>query len=214
MSLGAALQQNAPAQEKAEGFVPLFNGRDLTGWVGNTIGYAARDGNLVVLPNVRAGNLYTEKEYSDFVLRFEFKLIDGANNGIGIRTPLQGDAAYVGMEIQILDDTSAKYNDPNRRDYYKLQPYQHHGSIYGVVPARTGCLRPLGRWNCEEIIADGPHIIVNLNGKTIVDANLDKITFPTIDGHKHPGLKNKKGHIGLLGHDDALEFRNICIKEL
>ncbi|MGA2323084.1 MAG: DUF1080 domain-containing protein [Sedimentisphaerales bacterium] len=214
MSPGAASEQNVSVEEKAEGFVPLFNGKDLTGWVGNTAGYAARDGNIVVLPNVGGGNLYIEKEYSDFVFRFEFKLTDGANNGVGIRTPLEGDAAYVGMEIQILDDTSAKYNDPNRKDYYKLKPYQYHGSIYGVVPAMTGCLKPLGQWNYEEIVADGPHIIVNLNGTTIVDANLDKITFPTIDGRKHPGLKNKKGHIGFLGHDDALEFRNIRIKEL
>jgi hypothetical protein len=212
--LDAASEQNVPVEEKAEGFVPLFNGKDLTGWVGHTTGYTARDGKIVVLPNVGGGNLYTEKEYSDFVLRFEFKLTDSANNGIGIRTPLEGDAAYVGMEIQILDDNGLKYNDPNRKDYYKLKPYQYHGSIYGVVPAKTGYLKPLGQWNYEEIVADGPHIIVNLNGTTIVDANLDNVTLPTVDGHKHPGLKNKKGHIGFLGHDDVLEFRNIRIKEL
>jgi hypothetical protein len=214
MSPGKASQQIVPADEKADGFVPLFNGKDLTGWVGNTTGYAVRDGNIVILPNVRVGNLYTEKEYSDFVFRFEFKLTDSANNGVGIRTPLEGDSAYAGMEIQILDDTGAKYNDPNRKGYFKLKPYQYHGSIYGVVPARTGCLKPLGQWNYEEIVADSPHIIINLNGTTIVDANLDQITLPTVDGHKHPGLKNKKGHIGFLGHEDVLEFRNIRIKEL
>lgn len=192
-----------------EGFVSLFNGKDMTGWVGNTMGYYADGkGNMVCDPTKQGGNVYTEKEYANFVFRFEFKLAPGANNGLGIRAPLKGDAAYVGMELQIIDDSSDKYKN--------IQPWQRHGSIYGVAAAKPGHLKPVGEWNSEEVIADGRHITVKLNGETIVDVeNLDTWKFDSDHSRdSHPGLKNEKGHIGFLGHGDPLEFRNIRIKEL
>ncbi len=196
-----------PAEEKLEGFVPLFNGRDMTGWTGNTNGYYAQDGKIICDPKKAGGNLYTADEYSDFTLRFEFKLTPGANNGLGIRAPLTGDAAYVGMEIQILDDSHPKYAN--------LQPYQFHGSIYGTVPAKRDCLKPVGEWNSEEVTAKGRQVTVTVNGKTIVDADIDKASTPeTMDHRAHPGLKRDKGHIGFLGHGDYLELRNIRIKTL
>jgi hypothetical protein len=197
------------AQEKAEGFKPLFNGTDMTGWVGNKQGYAVKDGIMICDPLLGGGgNLYTEGEYGDFVLRFEFRLTPGANNGLGIRAPLGGDAAYRGMEIQILDDTSPRYAG-------WLQSYQHHGSIYGVVPAKTGYLKPVGEWNYEQVTAKGKQIKVELNGTTIVDADIQKASTPaTIDHREHPGLKQSKGHIGFCGHGDHVEFRNIRIKPL
>ncbi|MEI6515854.1 MAG: DUF1080 domain-containing protein [bacterium] len=201
--LGSGLAAISHAEEK--GFVPLFNGKDLTGWIGDTKGYVPEDGKIVCHPG---GNLYTEKEYSNFVFRFEFKLTSGANNGLGIRTPTQGDAAYVGMELQILDDTSDKYKN--------LKPYQYHGSIYGIVPPKKGHLKPVGEWNVQEVIADGPHIKITLNGTVIVDANLDEIK-KTSEMHnlaQHPGRLNKTGHIGFLGHGSIVEFRNIFIREL
>jgi HEAT repeat protein len=189
------------------GFVTLFNGDDLEGWVGDKKGYVAEEGKIVVYPDKGSGNLYTEKEYSDFILRFEFKLTPGANNGLGIRAPLEEDAAYAGMELQILDNTSEKYKD--------LKPYQYHGSIYGVVPAKRGYLKPVGEWNEQEVIAGGRQITVKLNGITIVDADIDEASMPkTMDGRDHPGLKREKGHIGFLGHGSSVEFRNIRIKEL
>ncbi len=190
----------------AEGFVPLFNGKDLTGWVGSVYGYVAEDGKLVCLKK-GGGYLYTEDEYSDFILRFEFKLTPGGNNGVGIRVPLGKGAAYAGMEIQILDNTAKRYA--------KLHPYQYHGSIYGVVPAKRGHLKPVGEWNYEEIIANGRQITVKLNGVTIVDADIDKASTPkTMDGKPHPGLKRTTGRICFCGHGARVEFRNIRIKEL
>jgi HEAT repeat protein len=188
----------------AEGFISLFNGKDLTGWTGDTNGYVAENGEMICRPG---GNLYTENEYGDFVIRFEFKLTAGANNGLGIRAPLAGDAAYEGMEIQILDDSADQYKD--------LHPYQYHGSIYGVVPAERGHLKPVGEWNFEEVTAKGRRITVKLNGAAIVDADIDKASAPrAVDGKNHPGLKRDKGHIGFLGHGTVVEFRNIRIKEL
>jgi hypothetical protein len=201
------LREILPAEEKLEGFVPLFNGRDMTGWVGNTDGYYAKDGIMICDPKKAGGNVYTADEYSDFTLRFDFKLTPGANNGLGIRAPLTGDAAYVGMEIQILEDSAPQYKN--------LQPYQFHGSIYGVVPAKRDCLKPVGEWNSEEVTAKGRQVTVKVNGKTIVDADIDKASTPqTMDHRAHPGLKRDKGHIGFLGHGDYLEFRNIRIKTL
>jgi hypothetical protein len=196
-------------EEKSQGFVQLLNGTDLTGWTGNKEGYVVKDGEIIVDPTKGGGgNLYTEKEYSDFAFRFEFRLTPGANNGIGIRAPLGGDSAYKGMEIQILDEDSPRYRG-------WLKDYQHHGSVYGVIPAKPGHLKPVGEWNSEEITAKGNQITVKLNGATIVDGDIEKASTPqTIDHQQHPGLKNTTGHIGFLGHGDVVEFRNLRVKTL
>src|SRR4051812_31804711 len=175
----AAITVGSLALAQDEGFVPLFDGKTLDGWQGGKDGYVVQDNAIVSQPK-GSGNLATIKEYGDFDLKFEFKLTAGANNGIGIRVPTEEpgqrlDPAYKGMEIQILDDASDRYKN--------IQPWQHHGSIYGVVPAKTGFLKPAGEWNSEEIIAKGKHIKVILNGETIVDADIEKASTPqTIDG--------------------------------
>ncbi len=193
-------------EEKSDGFVSLFNGKDLTGWVGTIDSYGVKDGVLFCRKGT-GRNIYTEKEYDNFVLRFEFKLQPGTNNGLGIRAPLQGDAAYMGMELQILDNTAEKYSN--------LHDWQYHGSIYGIEAAKRGHLKPVGEWNVEEVIADGTHITVNLNGTIIIDADIKEASKDgTLSGKEHPGLLNKTGHIGFLGHGDYVEFRNIRIKEL
>jgi HEAT repeat protein len=195
------------AGELAEGFTVMFNGRDLTGWTGDLKGYAAENGKIVVRPEQGTGNLYTAREYADFVLRFEFKLTPTANNGLGVRAPLQGDAAYAGMEIQILDDGSPVYRN--------LRPYQYHGSVYGIIPAARGALRPAGEWNTQEVVMNGRRVTVILNGRIIVDADLDEAAVDgAMDGRPHPGLRNDRGHIGFLGHGSRVEFRNIRLKPL
>jgi hypothetical protein len=187
-------------------YQPLFNGHDLAGWTGDTQGYQVVD-DTIVSPTTGGGRLFTADQYSDFSFRFDFKLTPGGNNGVGIRTPMEGNPAYVGMEIQILDNDADVYKD--------IQPYQAHGSVYGVVPAKRGYLKPVGEWNHEEIIADGRHVTVILNGTTIVDANLDEASKDgTIDHQDHPGLKREKGHIGFLGHGAKIEFRDLRIRDL
>jgi hypothetical protein len=190
-------------EEAKEGFVSLFDGRTLKGWQGAVSGYTIKDGAMVCEPG---GDLYTAKQYANFILRFEFKLPPAGNNGVSIRSPLKGTSAFDGMEIQILDDGHEKYKG-------WLQPYQTHGSVYGVVPAKRGFLKPIGQWNREEIVADGSHIKVTLNGTVIVDADIAKID-KTIDGRPHPGLHNTTGYIGWAGHGDPVAFRNVRVKEL
>ena len=211
LAVAAALA--ADDAKKEEGFTPLFNGKDTTGWIyGGTKeapaksgkGYQVKDGVLFCTKE-DGGNLYTEKEYANFVLRFEFKLEANSNNGVGIRAPLEGDAAYKGIELQVLDDSGSEYQT--------LQPFQYHGSVYGVVAAKRGSQKPVGEWNEQEVVCDGRKIKVTLNGNVIVDTNLDDVKDPKVL-EAHPGLARTTGHIGFLGHGTRVEFRNVRIKEL
>ena len=206
------LYSSLTAQHTDEtGFLLLFNGKNLDGWVGNTQSYRAENGMIVIDPEGEGegsgGNLYTAKEYSDFIFRFEFQLTPGANNGLGIHAPLEGAASYQGKELQIIDNTAAKYAD--------LEPYQYHGSVYGIIPARRGFLKPVGEWNQQEVIVQGSSIKVILNGTAIVDGDfMEASKNGTMDGKDHPGLQRTKGHIGFLGHGDVVRFRNIRIQDL
>jgi hypothetical protein len=194
--------------EGEDGFVPLLAGDSLDGWEGALTGYELKDG-VLASKEESGGFLYTKREYADFVLRFEFKLAPGGNNGIALRAPLDGRISRTGMELQVLDDTAEKYKT--------LKPWQYHGSIYGLVPAKRGHLRPVGEWNFQEILCQGRHIRVTLNGTVIVDANLadlDHLGDKGIDGYDHPGRYRKTGHLGFMGHRTRVEFRNLRIKEL
>jgi len=206
------LPSNSPTAlsdfEKQQGFKLLFDGTNLDQWLGNKAGYLLQDGAIMVNPkSAGGGNLYTKDEYADFEYRFEFQLTPGANNGLGIRTPLEGDAAYVGMELQILDNDAEIYKN--------LKPYQYHGSIYGVMPARRGYLRPIGEWNEEVVVVKGTRVKVILNGETITDADIKEASVSgTMDHNEHPGLKRTSGHIGFLGHGDVVRFKNIRVLPL
>ncbi len=186
-------------------WVDLFNGKDFTnfGGAGKTEqnGYLAKDGIIESTPRCR--NLMTEKEYADYILEFEFQLTPGANNGLGIHYPGKGDAAYTGMELQILDNTAKKYA--------KLKDYQFHGSLYTLQPALRGHLAPVGEWNFQRVTVRGPRITVELNGVCITDANLDELnkTHP-----KHKGAKRRKGHICFAGHGDVIRVRKVRIAEI
>ena len=195
-------------QEKTEGFELLFDGKELSPkiWQADEIpGYLVVDGDIVCN---KGGNLMTVKEYGDFIFRVEFLLPPGGNNGVGIRAESpKKNPAYNGMEIQVLDDTADKWKN--------LQDWQYNGSIYGVVAAKRGHLKPVGEWNFKEITAKGTKITVQLNGEVIVDADLAEFKGkPLIDGKEHPGLFREKGVVGFLGHGDPVRFRSVRIKSL
>lgn len=212
---GCAGRADAAGDAGEKGFTKIFNGENLDGWMYGTTngkentqgaGYQVdADRGVLFTTEKDGGNLYTEKEYGNFVFRFDFKLTPGANNGVALRAPREGNAAYLGMESQILDDTAEKYA--------KLRPEQYHGSIYDTFAARRGFLNPVGEWNSEEITVDGRQVTVKLNGETIVDANLDDVKDEA-KLKKHPGLTRTSGHLGFLGHGAAVEFRNLRVKEL
>jgi len=198
-----------PLKPDAEGFVTLFDGTDLDAWTGDKKAYTINDQREIAVKPLEGGSgyLYTLHDYDNFTLRFEFKLTPGANNGIGVRTPLNAGAAYSGFEIQVLDDTHPKYAE--------LEPYQYHGSVYGIIPAKRGSLRPVGEWNTEEIVMDGRHVKVTVNGTVIVDADLDEASRNgTPDKKEHPGLKRTTGRICFCGHGDQLWFRNVKVKPI
>jgi len=189
----------------AKGFERVFNGKDFTGWAGPTDQYEVADGAIVCRPK-KGGNIYTKEEYGDFVARVEYKLPPGGNNGLAIRYPGTGQPSLVAMcEVQILDDTSPKYE--------KLDPRQYNGSVYGMIPAHRGYLRPVGEWNFMEVTVKGPTIRVELNGTRIVDGDVSKVT-EFMGGKKHPGKDRPRGHFGFAGHNDPVAFRNIEIKKL
>ena len=210
IATGILLSGVVSAQEKPTppGFTRLFDGTSLAGWKlvgGYNEGYVPKNG-VLVCPADGGGNLFTEKEYSDFVFRFDFKLDHAGNNGVGIRAPFGGDAAYVGMECQVLDDS-----DPA---YAHLEAGQYHSSIYKVVPAKRGSLRPVGEWNTEEIKAVGRHIKITVNGKVTVDADLNSVSDPQTFA-EHPGFRRDRGHIGFLGHGPSeVQFRNVFVRDL
>ncbi len=204
----AAIALTATAALAADdGFVSVFNGKDFTGWAGPVDNYEVKDGSIVCKAG-KGGTIYTNEEYTDFVVRLEIRIPAGSNNGLAIRYPGTGDTAYVGMcELQVLDDTAPKYA--------KLDPRQYHGSAYGMVAAERGHQKPVGEWNTEEITVKGSKIKVVLNGAVILDCDISKVDMATVMANKaHPGATRTSGHFGFAGHNDPVEFRNISIKKL
>lgn len=187
-------------------FTPLLQDKDFTGWMGGVKGHELVNGELHVKPGVHA-NLLTKDEYDNFIVRLEYKLPPGGNNGLAIRAPEPtANAAYQGLEVQILDDTPEHYPD--------LHEYQVHGSVYGLAPATRGYLRPTGEWNYQETVVDGDHVIVRVNGFTVNDAHLTEALKHPLDEKEHPGASRKTGHFGFCGHDDPVVFRNVRIQRL
>lgn len=209
----AAAQRPLEILNSTDSWIDLFNGQDLTGWTGDTTGHIVEDGVLVCQKGAKY--LVTEQEYGDFAFQFEFRLEESGNNGIGIRVPQGGHPSRDGMEIQILDHNGSRYNSEadfggTQRRVSWLKPWQYHGSIYGVCPARTGYLKPVGEWNSQTIIAIEDHIMVILNGAVIVDAFLDDVT-PVAGPNR--GMHSRKGHLVLAGHNDRVEFRGLRLAD-
>jgi hypothetical protein len=195
-------------KEKAEGFVPLFNSKDLTGWKlmsSKPEGWQVADG-VLVNTGKGGGWLGTEKEYANFMLRLDYKVTPAGNSGVYLRAPDTGHISRVGMEIQILDDAHPKYA--------KLEPWQYCGALYHVVAPKEKVGKPAGEWNTMEIRAAGRQITVIHNGVAIVDANLDECLKDPAIAKEHTGLARTTGRIGLQSHSDRVEFRNLRVKEL
>ena len=147
---------------------------------------------------------HLERDVGDFVVRLQFRLPPGGNNGLAIRYPGSGDPAYAGVEVQVLDDTDPKYAT--------IKEWQAHGSVYGLAPSVRGYLRPVGEWNFEEVTVRGSRITVELNGSVIVDADLKGRKSQL--GDKHVGHERTEGRFGFCGHGDPVAFRAVQVKRL
>lgn len=203
-----------------EGFVSIFNGKDLDGWEGATSVYGVDPAEPGVLQcfgskfadapeSERHGNLATKKSYRNFILRFEYMMPINGNNGLGIRLKdASTHAAYDAMcELQLLDDGGNDYYD-NVKKADKLKPWQYTGSVYGIEPSLRDNVgkqiwgkdkffagggsyaRKAGMWNFAEVKVIGSEIEFNLNGYTVVKTDVAK--------YKGDGdTADKKKHPGL-----------------
>lgn len=189
-----------------EEYRSLFDGRTLAGWIGDKAGYVVEDGEIRVKSGT-GGDLRTRSQFDDFELQFDFRLEPGANNGIAVRAPVEGDAAYEGIEIQVIDNFSSSNA--------KLKPWQYHGSAYGLIPAKRGWMLPPGQWNRQTIRLVGRRLTVTLNGHVILDGNLDdSLRDGALSGAEHPGAIRSSGHIGFCGHGSEMAFRNLMIRPI
>ena len=195
----------AAIAQTRDGFVPLFNGKDLDGWevresrAGDKDKWSVTDNLLLAKPG--GGWIGTKKMYGDFVLRLEWKIFDGGNSGVFLRVPdykSKDSPSAKGMEIQILDDNAPKYN--------KLEPYQYCGGLYHFQGASKKMFKGAGTWNSYEITCKGPIIQVVFNGEKVIDADATKDDVL----NKRP----RKGYIGLQNHGTGVEFRTVMIKTL
>jgi len=199
------IKELEPACCDEDEFTEIFNGKNLDGWSGAVSNYQVINGSIQCKKG-KGGTIFTEKKYNDFIVDFEFNLPPGGNNGLAIRYPGKGNAAYSGMcELQILDSEHPRYA--------KLDPRQYHGSAYGIVAAKRGHLKENGQWNHQTVTVEGSRIVVILNNQLILNADLNKATS-FMANKKHPGIALKEGHFGFAGHNDPVSFRKIKIKNI
>ena len=223
--LNAAMSGLAVECAAKDGFTSIFNGRDFSGWEGgHTNGFFAVDSDGVLRCVGKLGwnkkgprNIWTAREYTNFVLRFSFKFTPKTNNGIGIRAPGGDYITSSGMEVQLLEDESTTHFQDKR----KIPDYSLNASIYGIAAAKRqsrykGYLKPVGEWNEGEISAEGSRVRVAMNGVNVVDTDLAEISAKggTPDGKPHPGIRRKSGHVSICWHNDTMWFRDLRIKEL
>ncbi len=184
-----------------DGFVSLFNGRDLEGWTGASDDFEAADGTIVCRPG-RTGTLLTEQTYSDFIVQMEFRLPPGGRSGLIVRC---SDSGQDGLEIPILDSLDPRYRN--------LDPDQQPGSVSGLAAAHQGYLRPAGQWNFQQVMVRGSRFRVELNGTTVLDADLAQIA-ESRGGSLPSGVRSAAGRIGIAGYGDTAAFRRMAVREL
>ncbi len=193
------------AQTK-DGFVPLFNGKDLDGWEvreskpGDKDKWSVTDNLLTTKPG--GGWIGTKKMYGDFVLKVEWRISAGGNSGVFLRVPdvkSKESPSGLGLEIQILDDDAPQHKG-------KLKPSQYCGGLYHFQGVSKKMSKGVKEWNAYEITCKGDQIAVVFNGEKVIDANA------TTDAvlAKRP----RHGFIGLQNHGTGVEFRNVMIKSL
>ena len=185
-------------EEREEGFIALFDGETLDGWVavgGQLPGFQPVDGELHYVGHMPGTNdIRTTRRYGDFILRVEYSIVEGSNSGIFVRAPRAARYSKIGMEFQLMGDRGRPVTRSST------------GSIYDVIPARVDAQRPYGEWNDVEIILDGAYGKATMNGEVLWEVDMDE------DPELAPRLR--EGFIALQTHTNEVKFRNIRLKEL
>jgi hypothetical protein len=201
-------------QERKDGWLLLFDGRTLDGWMTSSQKPSKRPVEDHCLNPHKCGGymLIHEKEWGNFVLSLDFKMSKGCNSGVFIRTspltPRPGkDVGFNGIEVAIDDTKGAGFHDT--------------GALYDLVKPTKNAMRPIGEWNHLVVTCDGPKIAVELNGEAVTTTDLDQFTEknkrPDGTAHKfdiayrdHP----RKGYLGLQDHGQDCWYKNIRLKPL
>jgi hypothetical protein len=212
--LAPAADNELTEKEKEEGWVLLFDGQSLAGWMTSDQKASKRPVEDHCLNPHRCGAymLIHQKEWGDFILALDFKISKGCNSGVFVRTsPLAvrpgKDVGYNGIEVQILDSTTAGYHDT--------------GALYDLVKPARNTMKPAGQWNHLVITCNKNLITVEVNGERVNRMDLDEWTQPNKrpDGTPHKfdiAYKNhpRKGYIGLQDHGKDCWFKNIKLLPL
>jgi hypothetical protein len=188
------------AQEVVDdtGSSPLFNGLDLAGWhvMGHQDWHAEND---ILWTEGKGGWLRSDRRFADFVLRMEYRVSKDAVSGIFLRSAEQGDPAFTGLEISLLDDAG------------QLTDLHSTGAVYGAVIPTYGVGRKAGEWNQVEIYCVGRHLTVYLNGNRIHKIDFDDPAFVFAEKRPLSRVPNQ-GYIGLESHTNRVEFRSLRIQ--
>lgn len=201
LALSAFIAMPGMARAEEEGFVPMFNGRDLSGWK-TTGNWKVEEGGIVTLyprPGEEGWQRYdayltTERTYKDFVLDLEFKINKGGNSGVFLRVRDPLDQVDTGFEVQILDTHGVE--NPTNHDC---------GGVISAMAPSKNMAKPAGEWNHYRITCVGSQLQVVLNGEQIIDMDLSDSP-----------LKDRplEGHIGFQDEAKRIWYRNVRIKEL
>jgi hypothetical protein len=218
--------------ERNDGWELLFDGETLTNWRG--IGLAGvpqghwiveegcikkvESGNVPTMPDgqpVKGGDLITDTTFNNFILKFEWKVAEGANSGVKYNVieeySIENDmTGALGFEYQVIDDV-------NNKDISK--PSQKTASLYDLIAAKNSQLKPVGEFNTSMILFDKNHGEHWLNGVKVVEYQLDSPEFQKLfkksKYHEHTGFtKHKIARIVLQDHGNECWYRNVKIKRL
>jgi hypothetical protein len=203
------------------GWIQLFDGKDMKGWRGykKTDATSTRwkvENGMLTIPQTGAGDthgqqdLITDATYDQFDLRWEWKISQGGNSGVKYFV-LEDQPSAIGHEYQMIDD--------ERHPDAKIGPHRQTAALYDVFPAHDRPMKPAGEWNTSEVIVKGKHVTHILNGKTVLEYDLDspelmaavaKSKFKDIARFGHP----QNGHILVQDHGDQVWYRKIEIKRI
>lgn len=213
-SIASAADNELSTKEKAGGWLLLFDGKTLDGWMTSSEKPSktpVEDG--CINPHKCGGYMMIHKEmWENYVFSCDYKISPKCNSGIFIRTsslkPRPGkDVGFNGIEVAIDDTYGTGYHDP--------------GALYDLAKPSKQVQKPAGEWNHMVITCDGGKITVELNGQVVTKADLDEFVKPNLrpDGSAHKfdvAYKDHphKGYIGLQDHGSPCWYKNIKLREL